>query len=483
MGGVLRWPDKPVVTIAIRLIMMVMAVGCAMGLAALILTLPWHVAHEKDEGWIAYQVAAAMKGGVVYPMPPSFWFNNYPPLSYYVIGGLGKIVGDEIIAGRMIAVAAFIALGSAIAWTARTMGCTRLQSSFSALFFMTIQLEDYVYAGRADPKILGLAFGMAGFALVIKEPRSRGSLFPGSLLLAMAFFTKHDLIFMPAALTIWLTIHDRRNAVRLVLYGASLAVIGAIAFYLAYHVPVWSLLAAPRGYIATDAARQFLGWLESVALPLLASLALFARFPRDRYVVLCALYLAGSIAVGVYFTGGEGVDANVMFDALIALALCCGVGINRFSQMTRGGPLVASLIAGGCLLQLVGILAFRLATNNIGELSWHVPDAQTVATNLQDISFLRNQKGPALCKQNTLCYWAGKPAEVDMFWMGQDVHTGQRDGQDILRAIRNRRYTVIQLSSDEEERSQPFWQFTHETIAAYYRLDHRDLLGSFFVPN
>ncbi len=36
--------------------------------------------------------------------------DNYPPLSFYFVGIVAKIVGDAVIAGRIVALAAFVAL-------------------------------------------------------------------------------------------------------------------------------------------------------------------------------------------------------------------------------------------------------------------------------------------------------------------------------------------------------------------------------------
>ena len=43
-----------------------------------------------SEGWHAYRADAALAGGVLYPAPDALTSNNYPPLSFYVVGALGR---------------------------------------------------------------------------------------------------------------------------------------------------------------------------------------------------------------------------------------------------------------------------------------------------------------------------------------------------------------------------------------------------------
>ncbi len=69
-------------------------------------------------------------------------------------------------------------------------------------------------------------------------------------------------------------------------------------------------------------------WLITGFVPLAATLYLF-RYLHDRYASLCAIYAVTAIVFGVFFSGGQGVAGNAMFDASIAVALGAGVFINR----------------------------------------------------------------------------------------------------------------------------------------------------------
>jgi hypothetical protein len=47
----------------------------------------------------------------------------------------------------------------------------------------------------------------------------------------------------------------------------------------------------------------------------------------------------------------------------------------------------------------------------------------------------------------SLCYWAGKPAEVDVFNIEQAYLTGTRDDKELSRLISQRHYALLQFES------------------------------------
>ena len=57
-----------------------------------------------NEGWNAYHADQAMRGSGLYPPPDGLVANNYPPLSYYLIGWLGKLFGDPLYVGRAVSI-------------------------------------------------------------------------------------------------------------------------------------------------------------------------------------------------------------------------------------------------------------------------------------------------------------------------------------------------------------------------------------------
>src|ERR1700722_13813816 len=58
---------------------------------------------DSNEGWNAFFTRIAMRGGDLYPSPGGTIINNYPPLSFYIVGIVGRLMGDNIFAGRVVA--------------------------------------------------------------------------------------------------------------------------------------------------------------------------------------------------------------------------------------------------------------------------------------------------------------------------------------------------------------------------------------------
>ena len=58
------------------------------------------------EGWNAYLQDAAASGRRLYPSADDLTGNNYPPLSFYAVGYLGKIFGDNLFVGRALSIVA-----------------------------------------------------------------------------------------------------------------------------------------------------------------------------------------------------------------------------------------------------------------------------------------------------------------------------------------------------------------------------------------
>ena len=92
---------------AFKLAVLGMALFCALGLWRAIATMGLRLPIDPNEGWNAYHAAAAMAGAPLYPGAQSTMINNYPPLSFYLAGALGRVLGDNIFAGRIVSLLSF----------------------------------------------------------------------------------------------------------------------------------------------------------------------------------------------------------------------------------------------------------------------------------------------------------------------------------------------------------------------------------------
>jgi hypothetical protein len=66
-----------------------------------------------NEGWNAYWADAAMGRMPLYPSPNQLITNNYPPLSFYIVGAFALLIGDPILGGRLLSLLAVIMIALA----------------------------------------------------------------------------------------------------------------------------------------------------------------------------------------------------------------------------------------------------------------------------------------------------------------------------------------------------------------------------------
>ncbi|HSZ74807.1 MAG TPA: 6-pyruvoyl-tetrahydropterin synthase-related protein [Rhizomicrobium sp.] len=425
---------------------------------------------DPNEGWNAYHAAAAMTGKPLYPDAGSFIVNNYPPLSFYIVGALGRILGDNIIAGRIISLLAFPGIAFGIFVAVRSMRCGRSEALFSALLFAACLLVTSDYVGMDDPQLLGHAIGIAGFILLLREPRNRRSITASALLFTLAGFAKHNLIVQPLAMVLWLLIYDRSAAWKFIVSGVVFLSLGLLAFRLTYGIDLLTVLNSARVYSFQNLTANLSSWLVWGAIPIIGLAILILLRHRDGHVVLCALYALIAIAVGTAFFGGDGVDMNAMFDADVALALGVGLALNRLPARN--------------ILALVYAAPVALAVWQFSDSEWlerdfwlHPLKADAEAAN-GDIAFLKAKNGPVLCETLSLCYWADKQAEVDVFNVGEQFATGARSDKVLTELIDQRYFRTLQFESLSSFALTPR---IREAVVRNYRVDHTNDDGVFLI--
>jgi hypothetical protein len=305
-----------------RLALAALGAGCLVGLVHVLSVIGLHVPFDPNEGWNAYFAQMAMAQGSPYPPEGSFLVNNYPPLSFFIVGGLGHFLGDQIVAGRIVSLLSLFAVALCIAEAARRMGCTRSQGSFAGLLFVACLLLTSDYVGMDDPQLLGHAIAIWGLVVAMRTPRISRDMVLAALLMAVAFFVKHNLVLLPLSLAVWLVLADRRHGLVFIASGLIFLLIGLGLFRDAFGTSFFHQIASARLYSVANLEAGARSWLVWAAVPLCGALLLFLKARRDRYAVLAALYALVATAGGLFFLGGAGVDANALFDADIALALC-----------------------------------------------------------------------------------------------------------------------------------------------------------------
>jgi hypothetical protein len=467
----------------VRLCVYILGVMVLAAVAADVLLALFHIPLDPREGWNAYH-ADAVFSGALYPRPPSMLYNNYPPLSFLVAGATGKLTGDNIIAGRVIALLSTAVTAFVIRAMARAMGCGRSESIFAALLFLASPWLLSEFGGIDDPQMLGQAIGSAGFALLVADNERRFT-WAGALLLVLAGFVKPIFLSQPLALLIWFAIADRRSAIRFAAFGLAYTATGVAATDWLFGTGLVAHIVSSRVYDLSATVSHPGTWLLTGLVPLAASLYLL-RISHDRYAQLCAIYAVVALICGAFFSGGEGVGGNAMFDASIAVSLGAAVFVNRMRRGAtppkwlgdRAAVFVALISTAALGLDFVAQTTARISDLRYGN-SFFVQTSSPRQTVLADIQFLGGRSGATLCETLALCYWANKAPEVDAFNLTQAFKRHSRKEQDLVGLLDNRHYATVELDRRSHFNYSPL---LHCAFARNYRLHHADQFGVFLVP-
>jgi hypothetical protein len=417
-----------------------------------LLAIPALVPFDPSEGWRAAHALALIAGQPLYPPPQALMVNNEPPLSFYLVGALARH-HDPILVGRWLSLLALVATGTGITGALRLMRCQWAPAAFGGLFFAAVLLITAGPAGMNDPQILGHALQVFALILLLRE-----RLIVAAVLFALSLFIKHNLLALPLAGALWLIWQDYRAGFSFLLWTAAMVLALLIGFQLHFHLGLLDQLASPRLWTLDNLihAGTHLWW---ILLPLAAAIGIWP----DRASLLCGLYAIFALIVGLGFAGGDGVGANAFFDLALALSLTLGLAMDRGRW-----PEVA---AASALPLILGLVVTLHSGNILFSQSFRTQSAA-------DIGFLKSRPGPVLCQQLSLCLWAGKSAEVDVFNVGEQIKTHARDAQPLAQLIATRHFSTLQLSD-----LNAMGQEVRDAIAAHYRVDHTSANGAFLTPN
>jgi hypothetical protein len=374
--------------------------------------------------------------------------NNYPPVSFYVVGAFGSAIGDNIVAGRLVALFGFVVTAVLVGMVTRRVSGSPYAGAVSALLFAGYAASLHAgYIGMNDPQWLAHAIMSVALLLMVARPDPTHR--PWLLMLVtaalLAGLTKHNLLALPVAITLWLLIYDRRSLWVWISFSMFLLAGASGVLYAAYGPEFFQgVFGFQRGYTPYDIEPKLLPWAFPL-IPLVGALVCFVLIePPSRDKTLLLLYVIVASAWGAYALGGAGVNMNVMYDALIGLAIIAGIVVHRVSERFRGvcAPALAEsvaavLLAAGMLAAVPRqLLALPSALANL-----HAQERRIAS----DVEFIASITGPVACESLALCYWAGKPYEFDMFAVGQQLRAGVLREDDFERLMGAHYFKAIQL--------------------------------------
>lgn len=420
-----------------------------------------------DEGWNAIHAQRLMAGGPLYPAVASGITINYPPLSFYLVGGLGRLMGDYIFAGRIIALLSQAVVAVNVAFIARRIGATGVFSLFAALgfaLFTQIYFADYI--GMDDPQWFGHALQTSALVLLLRgaTPLSAKRLAVVALLLLLGGLAKQSLVALPLAVTFWIAGSHRRLLPVWLGYcaaGVLFTLAATYAFYGRFFFD--QVIANPRNFTT-----HTLLWMADHILPRLLPFALFALgggvlARRDQQVQLVSIYAALAAVTGIVLMSAQGVIYNALFDFVIAImplaSLLGRLLEDRLQPRPRAGVLSTLLLA-------LPLLAAAPHARDLYKSEIDSLDRQPAWS--EAIAALATAPGPVICKQLSLCYWAHRESAVEFFNFGQRATRDPALAETLAQRIRRGDFALIQEDNPIGDSMLP--GLINGTVDKYYRI-------------
>jgi hypothetical protein len=441
------------------------------GLIEPLLTLTRYIPHDPNEGWNAFFSEVAMRGGDLYPAAGGTIVNNYPPLSFYVVGVIGRLMGDNIFAGRTVALLSMLIVSGNIYLWLRVSGSARRVAWLGAAVFAAFAVTyARTYAGMDDPQYLAHAIMTTGMVVLWRGNASTRAIGFGSLLVFAGGCTKHLLIPLPIAITWWLWRRSKSAFTAWLVCGVFLLAATGILLLSLYGAAFFENLFSARQYSFPHALVQIRRALKCFAPVIALSLLIVPLAHRSERTQFAVAYLLSAALVAAIASGGIGVGINAFFDFAIAISLCTALAAEAYWTRRLPGPLrmiefgPAATLLLGIYLGAYASSLFPKTLSDLGKLealendTFH--DTATIAGMAQ---------GRVACEALELCYWAKRESAVDFFNYGQRLKVGRQPTAPCASVFDGKYISILQLDSQIGRPSMQLPQGCNDLIQRNYR--------------
>ncbi len=350
--------------------------------------LPYPFELEWLEGYFVAGMARVAAGDPLYAPPNSeFVPFLYPPLYYWITGGLAKLIGAGFWLGRLVSVSASLFSGFLVAVLAYRESGSRMGSCLAAgLFFACYGLSDCWYdVARVDSLFLALTLG--GLYLARYHADAVSDVVLAAFFFAMACFTKQSAVFFVIGISFYYWTVHRKSAVIFML--TALLFIGGGNLLMHYGTDGWYgfySYIVPFKHYGYTAARETAGLKEVYSqytglasrdygsliklysffvndllftIPvLIAGVAAWcaARYrskeKSDDALLFCLSALAAALLASISMRCKYGGHINGIIPTVTIIIVCFGIVAGRYLVRPETPPWARMLIFAAVLLQL-----------------------------------------------------------------------------------------------------------------------------------
>jgi hypothetical protein len=398
------------------------------------------------EGWNAYLQDTAAAGLQLYPPPDSLVGNNYPPLSFYVVGWLSKLLGDSLYVGRALSIVGLLCVAGEIFLCVRILTGGVIGSAIGALWYVAIMSHNSaVYVGANDPQIFGEAIMGAGLVLLLARDKAGRSATPALLLMVVAGFWKHNMIGIPLTAIVWLLLRDRSKAIGPILTSIMAVAAGLLLCRLIFGPDFFEDMLGPRKY-GWGGILANIGHLQWCGLAFVIWMAWASGDRRSKPAQFTLLHVLAGLGACILQWSGEGVSGNAEFDLLLALGIATGVTFARTetSWLTRyvQANYLRDLMVAALIIRLIATDRHETALVLLspGFKAYFYVGQREVIKEAAEVSSI---PGDVFCSNKLVCRLAGKPFVVDDFKIEEMISTGSHSEDQIAEALKSRHVVIF----------------------------------------
>jgi hypothetical protein len=397
------------------------------------------------EGWNAYFQDIAASGARLYPEASSLTVNNYPPLSFYFVGLLGRVFGDNLFIGRALSIVGLIGVAVEIFVCVRMLTGGRAGATIGALWYVAIMSHNSsAYVGANDPQLAGEALMGAGLVMMLARDGAGKSATPALLVMVVGGFWKHNMIGIPLTAVAWLFLNHGKKAIRPVCISAIATSVGLLICYTAFGKEFFENLLIARDYSLNHVLGN-IGHLQWLA-PALIIWAIWAPTGRSTAARFTMLHVPIGLFACILQWLGDAIFGNAEFDLILALGIAVGVTFENIQSSAFAKRFGVNVAQG----TMVAILAARLVATDRHEpaLLFFFPDfrsqlpagERSVRTEADRVEAI---PGDVYCSNKVVCRLAGKPFVVDDFKVEQMVATGSVTKQQLDDMLKSRKIVTF----------------------------------------